>query len=158
MSVFAASVATLTAVIWSYLALARGSFWRMKNAQPDAGDEAGLSGGVVAVIPARNEAALIGPVVTSLLNQRVAMPVLLVDDESTDGTADVARRAAEKTGKADALIVIQSKPLPAGWTGKLWAMHQGSERARELNPAWLMFADADVLHDAETIVNLSCIA
>jgi hopene-associated glycosyltransferase HpnB len=81
-----------------------------------------------------------------------------VDDESTDGTADVARRAAEKTGKADALIVIQSKPLPAGWTGKLWAMHQGIERARELNPAWLMFADADVLHDAETVVNLSCIA
>ena len=62
-----------------------------------------------------------------------------------DGTADVARRAAEKTGKADALIVIQSKPLPVGWTGKLWAMHQGIERARELNPAWLMFADADVL-------------
>jgi glycosyltransferase involved in cell wall biosynthesis len=86
------------------------------------------------------------------------MPVLLVDDESTDGTADVARRAAEKTGKADALIVIQSKPLPAGWTGKLWAMHQGIERARELNPAWLMFADADVLHDAETVENLSCIA
>ena len=37
------------------------------------------------------------------------MPVLLVDDESTNGTADVARCAAEKTGKADALIVIQSK-------------------------------------------------
>jgi hopene-associated glycosyltransferase HpnB len=124
----------------------------------EAGDKAGFSGCIAAIVPARNEAELIGPVVTSLLNQRVAMPVLLVDDESTDGTADVARRAAEKTGKADALIVIQSKPLPAGWTGKLWAMHQGIERARELNPAWLMFADADVLHDAETVVNLSCIA
>jgi hopene-associated glycosyltransferase HpnB len=158
MSVFAASVATLTAVIWSYLALARGSFWRMKNAQPDAGDEAGLSGGVVAVIPARNEAALIGPVVTSLLNQRVAMPVLLVDDASSDGTADVARRASEKAGKADALIVIQSKPLPAEWTGKLWSMHQGIERARALNPAWLLLADADVLHGAETVANLGLIA
>ena len=158
MSVFAASVATLTAVIWSYLALARGSFWRMKNAQPDAGDEAGLSGGVVAVIPARNEAALIGPVVTSLLNQRVAMPVLLVDDASSDGTADVARRASEKAGKADALIVIQSKPLPAEWTGKLWSMHQGIERARALNPAWLLLADADVLHGAGTVANLGLIA
>jgi hopene-associated glycosyltransferase HpnB len=84
--------------------------------------------------------------------------VLLVDDESTDGTAEVAQRAAEKAGKADALIVIQSKPLPAGWTGKLWAMHQGIERARALHPAWLMLADADVLHDAETVANLEFIA
>jgi len=71
---------------------------------------------------------------------------------------DVARRAAEKTGKTDALIVSQSKPLPAGWTGKFWAMHQGIERARALNPAWLMLADADVLHDAETVANLGFIA
>ena len=134
MSVLAASVATLTAVTWSYLALARGSFWRIIDAKPDASDKAGFSGAVVAVIPARNEAELIGPVVTSLLNQCAAMPVLLVDDASSDGTADVARRAAEKAGKTDALMVIQSKPLPAGWTGKLWSMHQGIERARELNP------------------------
>jgi hopene-associated glycosyltransferase HpnB len=158
MSVLAASVATLTAVTWSYLALARGSFWRIQNAKPDASDEAGFSGGVVAIIPARNEAELIGPVVTSLLNQCVAMPVLLVDDASSDGTADVARRASEKAGKADALIVIQSKPLPAEWTGKLWSMHQGVERARTLNPAWLLLADADVLHGAETVASLGLIA
>ena len=158
MSVLATSVATLTAVTWSYLALARGSFWRIKSAKPDASDKAGLSGGVVAIVPARNEAALVGPVVTSLLNQSVAMPVVLVDDESTDGTADVARRSAEKTGKADALIVIQSKPLPAGWTGKLWSMHQGIERARALNPAWLLLADADVLHGSDTVANLGLIA
>jgi hopene-associated glycosyltransferase HpnB len=82
------------------------------------------------------------------------MPVVLVDDESTDGTADVARRASEKAGKADALIVIQSKPLPGGWTGKLWAMHQGIEYARTLNPAWLFLTDADVLHGPETVANL----
>ena len=158
MSVLAASVATLTAVTWSYLALARGSFWRIKNAKPDASDKAGFSGAVVAVIPARNEAELIGPVVTSLLNQCAAMPVLLVDDASSDGTADVARRASEKAGKVDALIVIQSKPLPAGWTGKLWSMHQGIERARALNPAWLLLADADVLQGAETVANLGLIA
>jgi hopene-associated glycosyltransferase HpnB len=158
MSVLATSVATLTAVTWSYLAFARGSFWRTKSARPDVGKKVGFSGGVVAVVPARNEAQLIGPVVTSLLNQSVAMPVVLVDDESTDGTADVARRASEKAGKADALIVIQSKPLPAGWTGKLWAMHQGIESARVLNPAWLMIADADVLHGPETVANLGLIA
>jgi hopene-associated glycosyltransferase HpnB len=138
--------------------LARGSFWRIESTKPDTSDKAGFFGGIVAVVPARNEAELIGPVITSLLNQRVAMPVVLVDDESTDGTADVARRASEEAGKADALIVIQSKPLPAGWTGKLWAMHQGIERARALNPAWLMLADADVLHGPETVANLGLIA
>lgn len=158
MSVFATSVATLTAAIWAYLVLARGFFWRTKNANPDASDNAGFSGSVIAVVPARNEAELIGPVVTSLLNQNVAMPVILVDDESSDGTADVARRAAEKIGKADALMVIQSKPLPAGWTGKLWSMHQGIEYARASNPAWLMLTDADVVHGPETLSNLSLIA
>ncbi len=158
MSVLATSVAALTAVIWSYLALARGAFWRIQGAEPEATGKTGFSGSVAAVVPARNEAELIGPVVTSLLNQCVAMAVLLVDDESADGTADVARRAAEKAGKADALTVIQSKPLPAGWTGKLWAMHQGIERARGLNPTWLMLTDADVLHDPETVANLGRIA
>ena len=158
MSVLATSVATLTAVTWSYLALARGAFWRTKSAKPDASENAGFSGGVVAVVPARNEAELIGPVVTSLLNQCMAMPVILVDDESTDGTADVARRASEKAGKADALIVVQSKPLPAGWTGKLWSMHQGIECARALNPTWFLLADADVLHGPETVANLGLIA
>jgi len=99
MSVLATSVATLTVVTWSYLALARGSFGRIKGAKPDASEKVGFSGGVVAVVPARNEAELIGPVVTSLLNQGVAMPVVLVDDESTDGTADVARRGRrERSG------------------------------------------------------------
>jgi hopene-associated glycosyltransferase HpnB len=158
MSVLATSIATLTAVTWSYLAFARGGFWRIEGAKPDATEKAGFSGGVVAVVPARNEAELIGSVVTSLLNQSVAMPVILVDDESTDGTADVARRASEEAGKADALTVIQSQPLPAGWTGKLWSMHQGVERARALNPNWLMLTDADVLHGPETAANLGLIA
>jgi hopene-associated glycosyltransferase HpnB len=158
MSVLATSIATLTAVTWSYLTLHRGAFWRTKSAQPDARDNAAISGGVVAVVPARNEAELVGPVVTSLLNQGVAISVVLVDDESTDGTAEVARRASEKAGKADALIVIQSQPLPAGWTGKLWSMHQGIERARALNPTWLMLTDADVLHGAETVANLGLVA
>jgi len=165
MLVLTTSIAALTAITWLYLGLARGSFWRRcswqtKSANPDAGDKAGFSGGVLAVVPARNEAELIGPVVTSLLNQNLAMPVLLVDDESTDGTADAARRAAAKAGKADALIVIQSKPLPAGWTGKVWSMHQAVEyaRARGINPAWLMLADADVLHGPETVANLGLIA
>jgi hopene-associated glycosyltransferase HpnB len=154
----AISVATLTAAAWSYLVLARGFFWRTKAAGSDFSTEAEFSGRVVAVVPARNEAELIGPVITSLLNQSVSMLVLLVDDESIDGTADVARRAAEKAGKTDSLIVIQSKPLPTGWTGKLWSLHQGIEYARAFNPAWLMLTDADVLHGPETVASLGLIA
>jgi hopene-associated glycosyltransferase HpnB len=158
MSVLVTSVAALSVLTWSYLAFARGSFWRLKDAKPAASDKAGFRGGVVAIVPARNEAELIGPVVTSLLNQSVAMPVLLVDDESRDGTSDVARCAAEKAGKADALFVIQSQPLPTGWTGKLWAMHQGVERARAWNSRWLLLVDADVLHGPEAVANLGLIA
>ena len=154
----ATSVAVLTVLTWVYLAFARGAFWRIQETKPAASGKAGLQGGVVAVVPARNEADLIGPVITSLLNQSVAMPVILVDDESIDGTANMARRAAEKAGKADALIVIQSQPLPAGWTGKLWSMHQGIERARALHPAWLVLVDADVTHGPETVANLGAIA
>jgi len=158
MSLVATSVAVVTVLTWAYLVLARGSFWRLTQARPAASDKEGVRDGVVAVVPARNEAELIGPVVTSLLNQSVAMPVLLVDDESTDGTADVARRAAEKTGKADRLRVIQSKPLPAGWTGKLWSMHQAIELARSFHPRWLLLTDADVRHGPETVANLGRIA
>ena len=159
MSSLAAIVATLTAVIWAYLALARGAFWRLKSTSVDGSDEAGFSGSIAAIVPARDEAEQIGPVVTSLLSQHVDLSVFLVDDESTDGTADVARRAAESAGKAEALVVIPSQPLPAGWSGKLWAMHQGIERARAaLNPAWFLLADADVVHDADTVANLSRLA
>jgi hopene-associated glycosyltransferase HpnB len=93
-----------------------------------------------------------------LLNQSVAMRVILVDDESTDGTADVARHAAAKVGKPDMLTVIQGKPLPDGWTGKLWAMHQGVARARSLNPTWLLLVDSDIQHGPETVANLGHIA
>ncbi|HTS35466.1 MAG TPA: glycosyltransferase [Candidatus Solibacter sp.] len=163
MSVLATIVAALAVVTWFYLALARGAFWRTKSAAFDASNKPNFSGAVVAVVPARNEAESIGAVVTSLLNQLVlnqpvALRVILVDDESTDGTANVARSAAEKAGKADALTVIPSEPLPAGWTGKLWAMHQGINYARAMHPAWLLLADADVQHGEETVANLAEIA
>jgi hopene-associated glycosyltransferase HpnB len=158
MSLLTTSVAGLAVVTWSYLVLARGSFWKTKTANPDVRDQAKFSGSVLAIVPARNEAELIGPAVTALLNQSIALRVVLVDDGSTDGTADVARSAAERIGKSDGLIVIRGKPLPAGWTGKVWSMHQGIEYARAFNPTWLMLTDADVLHGPETVENLGLIA
>ncbi len=156
MSAFATIVAILTVVIWSYLVLGRGMFWRVQKSDVDP--RATVSGSIAAIIPARNEAELIGPVVTSLLLQRLPISIFLVDDESSDGTGEIAHRAAEQSGRADFLTVIPSKPLPAGWTGKLWAMHQGIERARALNPEWLLLADADVIHDEETVARLAAVA
>ena len=156
MSALTTIVAALSAVTWVYLILARGAFWHLKSDRADG--DAEFSGRIAVVVPARNEAKLIGAVITSLLSQSRAMTVFLVDDESTDGTADAALRAAEKVGKAGELVVIQSQPLPSGWTGKLWAMQQGIVHARALNPEWLMLTDADVIHDPETAANLACIA
>jgi hypothetical protein len=65
MPALATIVATLTAVTWSYFALARGSFWRLKGASVRASDKSGFPGYVVAVVPARDETELIGSVFVS---------------------------------------------------------------------------------------------
>ena len=156
MSALTTILAALSVATWAYLVLARGTFWHLTGEKADSNPE--FSGRIAAIVPARNEAEPIGAVITSLLGQSRAMTVFLVDDDSSDATAEVAQRAAEKAGKAGELVVIQSQPLPSGWTGKLWAMHQGIVRARALNPEWLMLADADVIHDPETAANLACIA
>ena len=87
---------------------------------------------MTAVIPARDEAECVGETVASLLRQDYpgAVHVVLVDDQSRDGTAQVARDAAAALGAADRLTVLSGRALPAGWTGKLWAQQQGVDRPR----------------------------
>ena len=84
---------------------------------------------VTAIIPARNEEESIGATVTSLLRQDYpgAFTVIVVDDQSDDATARVAREAAAAIGAADRLTVLPGRALPTGWTGKLWAQNQGVE-------------------------------
>src|SRR6476620_8764486 len=107
------AVGIAVVAVWLFLLLLRGGFWLMREdvAAPADGP------GVVAVVPARNEADVVGKAVGSLGRQRYAGPfqIVLVDDDSSDGTADVARAAAG----ANRLTVIAGEPLPAGWTGKL---------------------------------------
>ncbi|GAB4526629.1 MAG: hydroxychlorobactene glucosyltransferase CruC [Anaerolineae bacterium] len=97
---------------------------------------------VSVMIPARNEAAVIGETVQRLLAQDYPhYELLLLDDHSDDGTGDLARAAAQAAGSAERLTVLQGKPLPPGWMGKNWACHQMQEAARgEI----LLFTDADV--------------
>ena len=72
----------------------------------------------------------------------------MVDDQSRDGTAQVAHRAAAAVGAAGRLTVLSGRPLPAGWTGKLWAQHQGvaAAEAAPRPPDYLLLTDADIVY------------
>jgi hopene-associated glycosyltransferase HpnB len=135
--------------IWAYLLLARGGFWRAAP-RDDTPPLSGPVPAVAAVIPARDEAACVGETVSSLLRQDYPgdFRVFLVDDQSRDGTAQVARAAAAKAGKADRLTVISGRPLPAGWTGKVWAQQQGFDQVNTLPqpPDYVLFTDADIVY------------
>jgi hopene-associated glycosyltransferase HpnB len=151
-------------LIWLYLLLGRGGFWRVKKRLAPAGIIASLreqnSRRIAIIIPARNEAEVIGQSITSLLNQtgNHALHIFLVDDGSTDGTAAAAREAAEQAGKSSALTIITGRALEPGWTGKLWAVQQGIERAREFNPEFFLFTDADIRHAPDNVASLVAIA
>jgi hopene-associated glycosyltransferase HpnB len=80
---------------------------------------------VTVLIPARNEAESIGRTLRSLARQGRNLEAIVVDDESTDGTAQAARAAAAALTPALTLRVLPGKPLPEGWAGKLWALEQG---------------------------------
>jgi hopene-associated glycosyltransferase HpnB len=105
---------------------------------------------MTAVIPARDEVETIGTTIRSLLRQAYpgAFSIVLVDDESRDGTAEAARAAAAAAGSSDRLTVLTGSPLPAGWTGKLWAVHQGVAQATSVAPSpdYLLLTDADITY------------
>ncbi len=150
---------TLCLLAWLYLLLLRGSFWRvgrLTTAEIPTFDQTGV---IAVVIPARNEAAHIGAAVRSLLHQTCANQIHLfvVDDNSTDGTAEAAR-AALSTDNLSALKIINGRPLPPGWTGKLWAVQQGLEAAFPLRPRFLLLTDADVEHAPDSVATLVSVA
>ncbi|HEY5107101.1 MAG TPA: glycosyltransferase [Caulobacteraceae bacterium] len=143
---------------WAYLLLGRGFFWLAR--ERDAGANVVQSPtrwpSVVAIVPARNEADVVVRALSSLLAQDYAgrFRVILVDDASTDGTAALAR--ALPTHASAALEILTGAPLPHGWTGKLWALAQGIERAHEGGqpPEYLWLTDADIAHAPDTLAAL----
>jgi hopene-associated glycosyltransferase HpnB len=145
-------IGAIVLVIWLYLIAARGGFWRAAERDDDHGAQAEIPTSqwpaVTAVIPARDEAETIGETIASLLRQDYpgALNVVLVDDQSRDATARVARQAAAALGAAERLTVIAGRALPAGWTGKLWAQSQGVEFAGGTAnpPDYLLLTDADI--------------
>ena len=129
----------------------------MLRAAPAAAVAARAGSCVIAVVPARNEADGIGRAVSSLLAQTVEPPlqVIVVDDGSTDGTAEEARRAAQAAGGGERLTVLRGTPPAPGWTGKLWAMSQGVAAAAARSPDFLLFTDADIEYVPDEIAALA---
>lgn len=136
---------------WLYLAFLHGGFWRADqrlSLEVDRAPKAWPE--VVVVVPARNEATVIARSLTSLLDQTYpgVFSVVLVDDGSTDGTSAHAQTVAAAHPQGVRLRAITAPPLPAGWVGKMWALHCGLEEAARLAPQaryWLL-TDADVAH------------
>jgi hypothetical protein len=93
---------------------------------------------VSVVVPARDEAHRIGDCIASLVAQDVDCEILVLDDGSTDGTAEVARAAAAGDPR---VRVLEGRPLPPGWLGKPHACQQLAEAA---GGDVLVFVDADV--------------
>lgn len=150
----------LCILIWIYLLAARGGFWRVRTMLPVITAERAQTATVAVVVPARNEADVIARSVTSLLTQSYAgsIRVFLVDDASTDDTARIAREAAERAGRSADLIVIEGRHLPAGWSGKLWAVQQGIDLACEQAPGFLLLTDADIVHAPKNVEALVALA
>jgi hopene-associated glycosyltransferase HpnB len=156
-------IASMVLAVWLYLLIGRGMFWRAEPRDSAAVGGRAQSGTaswppVAAIIPARNEEESIGATVTSLLQQDYpgAFTVFVVDDQSDDSTALVAREAAAAVGAADRLTVLPARALPAGWTGKLWAQNQGVELAMAApQPAtYLLLTDADILYTPDALAAL----
>ncbi len=130
------TAAALTA--WIVLLVGRGLFWRVspRLERPD-GEPTGQAPSVVAVIPARNEEQLLPVTLPAILAQDYTGPfrVVVVDDRSEDRTTAAAREVSNAVARGDRVTVVEGAPLPAGWRGKVWAMHQGVAEAPARPPA-----------------------
>ena len=173
------------AAAWAYLLLGRGRYWQPLTSLPAPQSQTRPRGPcgpgarrsperqperqparqperwprVAIVVPARNEAALLPHTLPTLLSQSYPGPaqVVLVDDQSSDGTAELARSLARQGGgRGLGLAVVEGEHRPPGWAGKPWAMAQGWAHALQAPepPEWVLFTDADIAHPPESLRQL----
>jgi hopene-associated glycosyltransferase HpnB len=156
-------VSLVCLAIWLVLALGRSWFWRFRTPKSGASLSAsGLQPSVIAVIPARDEAAHIGGCVTALLKQKYSgsFTVIVVDDASADATTEVALKAAAALGCPERLHVLPARKLPEGWSGKVWAQSEGCELIKrgilqgDPAPTYIWFTDADIIHRDHVLAGL----
>ncbi|MBX9257970.1 glycosyltransferase [Desmonostoc muscorum CCALA 125] len=147
----------LSLTIWLGLLCFWGQFWRLdQQLEVETLYTTSLQSVVCAVVPARNEAELIPISLRSLLLQDYpgSLDVFLVDDRSTDRTANFAEGVAHAVGKPQQLHIISGEPLPPGWSGKLWAVEQGIKNASLFAPDYFLLTDADIEHDVSNLRRL----
>ncbi len=152
----------VAAMVWVGLLLLWGKFWRadqrLDSEMIDQMPSPDVWPSVAVVIPARNEAELIGKAMRSHLTQnyRGQLSILLVDDKSTDSTAQIAAQTTETSNRTDTLTILSGTAPPAGWTGKLWAMEQGFQQLKQRfdPPDYVLFTDADIEHSANSLQQL----
>ncbi len=131
----------LALLAWLGVLLASHQPHRLRERlEADAKAAADLSG-VTVLIPARDEADVIGRTIAALAQQGTNLAVVVVDDQSADDTAAVALAAGGRAPGALSLRVVRGEPLPAGWAGKLWALEQG---LGQIDRPFVLLLDADI--------------
>ena len=100
---------------------------------------------VSAIVPARNEDAVIAACVESLAQQKEIAEILVVNDQSADGTAETVRELMRKYPQVQLLEAVK---LPTGWVGKNNAVWLGARRSKN---EWLLFTDADAVHEKDSV-------
>lgn len=135
-------ISLLCFAAWLYLIGFHGGFWRSSPVL-DAINSPGAEK-LAVIVPARDEAETIRQSIGSLLAQDYPreLSIILVDDHSADGTAEIA---ASLCGD-ERLTILVSAPLPAGWSGKLWAVHQALAHPKAKSAGFVLLTDADIEH------------
>lgn len=149
-------LAAIPFAIWLYLLFARGNFWQVHEDSSEPKPPKRWPR-VVVIVPARDEAQTISRSVTSLAKQDYPgeSSVVVVDDHSCDGTAGLAREAADESG-ARRVTVLSASELPPDWTGKVWATNEGLAAVRDRAPEYFWLTDADISHAPHTLRRLVC--
>ena len=127
----------MVAFLWLLLLVLPWRPWLTRERIEAQGHDNGTDlGAVTVIIPARNEAATIEACLEALVLQGRGLNVIVVDDRSCDGTAEIARQVP-----IPGLSVLDGEPLPPGWIGKMWALEQG---LRHVRTPLMLCIDADI--------------
>lgn len=152
-------LASLALAIWVYLLLGRGGFWLTSKYDDLEPQPAAASWPDIAVVvPARDEAESIADCVRTILQQPYPglLSMVLIDDQSSDGTPELARGAAHSLGAGKRLTVLAGRDLPSGWTGKMWAVQQGLDHIASwpAQPQFVLLTDADIVYSGDVVMRL----
>ena len=150
--------ALIVFAVWLYLTIARGAFWLVTTRDNGPAPRPQEWPSLVAIVPARDEADCVRESISSLLQQSYPgrFSIILVDDQSRDQTVAAALDISQKLASAHGFEIYRGGILPAGWTGKLWALQQGIDRAERTvqSPVYFLLTDADIVYAPGTLLSL----